>query len=281
MVLRNEKANFDFSLSLRLINFLNTLRIQNNVPSVRYANTGFAHFRSAYMLKTRVFSHYDVTGIAPPLFFTTLGNYYYMEESIGYAWSNTPLSYSTTVQISEKLLYDMVYNDADEGWFHRDTLLDPCFNYADISVSFNFNEIYLDVVMINARIDWISTPKISNGNFSLKGRLTDDNFIPKQLIIYRDEPKPDRINDHSYSLGEPVAGVIPKPHYYKSIETIRPYKWRMDSSIIEIEFPLKLFTRGVYTILLHAEDKRKIHWSPYTERKIGECGIMMYSFLVK
>ena len=266
------------NLSTYLVNYLSELRVKNGSTPVRYANTGYATFRANYMLRNKLFSHYDINGIPPQYYFTRLGHYFYMEEALGKSSTTSFFTTSDVIEESKKLIYDMIYNDENAGWGHRDTLLDPCFNYADISVAYNSHEIYLVVAMLNARIDWVLKPMFKNGVVRFQGKILGD-MIPTSVFIYRDVADPKRVNSLSYSLGEIIAGVVPKPYYYKGVKTIRPLEWYLSESFISVSFPFQITEKGIYTIVVHAKDKRGIVWRPYTNRRVGECEIMMYSIL--
>ncbi|BDC17478.1 CAP domain-containing protein [Acidianus sp. HS-5] len=264
------------SITRSLVDYLNKLRRENGVPPVNYANTGTANLRVNYMLKERLFSHYDRDGRPPTYYFTSTGNYYGAEESIGFTSSNLPYFKDGVVALksAKQLIYNMVYKDEDSDWGHRDSVLDPCFNYADVSIAWDERYLFLDIIMVADWINWENSPKYTNGIFSMKGKV--NVMIPDKVLIFYDEPSPSYTQRRSYDYGKLIAGVLPKDYYFEGVSTITASKWRMDG-VIDVEFPLKI-EKGIYTIVVTAKDPRGITWSPKVQKsRIGMCNILTYS----
>jgi|ECHhosMinimDraft_1075155.scaffolds.fasta_scaffold10928_1 hypothetical protein len=264
------------SLVRKLLDYINKLRRDNGVPPVMYANSGAANYRVNYMFRENLFSHYDREGIHPIYYFTLTGNFYGAEESIGYAQSEG-LYFKDGVSAlngAKRMIYDMVYNDQESNWGHRDSLLDPCFNYADVSVAWDSRRLFLDVMMMAVWTRWEMKPSWHNGRFRMKGTVKE--MMPEGILIYWDEPNPSYISRPYYDFGRPLAGVLPDGYEYHGIKTITSSKWIMGEKV-EVEFPLNLGV-GVYTVLQLAKDRRGINWRPMTSKRVGECLILTYAF---
>ncbi len=260
-----------------LLERLNKLRISNSVPPVHYARSGFSQFRVNYILKENFFSHYDKQGIVNSYYFTALGNLYYVEEALGMSQSSMPYFNSENVEIEAGgLLDEMVYNDAEANWSHRDTLLDPCFNYADISIGWTSTKLVLVVGMIGAWVKWRIKPNYSHGIFTMSGETI--KMLPQYVIVFYYHPSEVNPNSIHYNFGRPLFGVVPYPYYLEGIETVRPVRWVLKENYFDISFPINV-TRGVYTVVIHAKDPRGIVWKPYTNKKVGECNILSYTFV--
>ncbi|EZQ12058.1 hypothetical protein CM19_00265 [Candidatus Acidianus copahuensis] len=265
------------SLIKNLIEYLNRIRLENGIPHVSYENSGVSSFRVNYMLREQIFSHYDKNGIHPCYYFTKVGNYYGSEEAIGYAEYSQPWLREgvTVINTSKKIMYNMVYNDEESDWGHRDTLLNPCFNYVDISVAWNSRHIYLNITMIAKWIHWDVYPSIDKGKFYMRGKLLE--MRPKSILIFRDIPNPCYTSRKYYDLGKLIAGILPKGFMYKDIYTITAKKYRVDEEL-EIEFSLPTQENGILTVVLIAEDPRGIKWEPKSGKSINQCPILTYAF---
>ncbi|BCU70428.1 CAP domain-containing protein [Stygiolobus caldivivus] len=287
------------SLSKYLVNYLNELRTKNRIPPVNYANTGYSKFKAKYMLKDKFYGHYDRKGLIPPYYYNMLNQYHYMEENLCYISSEGGIGFFSrdeAVNRAKHCIYDMIYEDGDSGWGHRDSLLDPCHNYADIYVSYNANAIYLVVTMITAKIEWTQRPILRNGLITLRGNILG-NVEPKSILIFHYEPNPDLVNKSYYTLGNPVAGVVPYPYKYPKLKTIRPLEWVFNKGIssiprihysksmannisFSISFPFLFTRRGMYSILFTSILREPINWKPYTNKRKGECNLAIYTILI-
>jgi hypothetical protein len=262
------------SLPKALVDYLNSLRKENGIPSVNYANSGTSNLRARYMLDHNLFSHYDLEGVHPGYYFTKTSNYYGGEESIGMTFYGRPVL-RDGVQVmreAKRILYRMLYEDEESNWGHRDSLLDPCFNYSDISVAWDSRRIFVVVTMISAWVDWVLTPRLQGNVFKMRGKVRV--MSPTHVLVLRDEPHPGNVSRRFYTLGEVVAGVSPQG-IYQGIETIRPTRWELGRNL-DVEFPLDL-ERGLTTVLVLGRDPRGISWSPLGQRRPGECKLLTYT----
>jgi hypothetical protein len=267
------------SITRNLLDYLNKLRKENGVPPVNYANTGTANLRVNYMLKENLFSHYDKEGKLPIYYFTSTGNYYSAEESIGFSSSNSIYFKDGVIALKQgkQLIYNMIYKDEDSNWGHRDSLLDPCFNYADISIAWNNRTLFLDIIMVSAWIKWINPPNFKNNIFSMKGEIM--TMIPQNILVFRDDPNPSYTSRRSYDLGQLIAGVLPKNYLFQNISTISATKWVMNK-LIDVSFPFKP-SKGLYTIVVTSKDPRGIVWKPKVQiSRLGICSILTYSIKI-
>jgi hypothetical protein len=169
------------SLPKALVDYLNSLRKENGIPSVNYANSGTSNLRARYMLDHNLFSHYDLEGVHPGYYFTKTSNYYGGEESIGMTFYGRPVL-RDGVQVmreAKRILYRMLYEDEESNWGHRDSLLDPCFNYSDISVAWDSRRIFVVVTMISAWVDWVIDPQVTGQRLQDEGQGQGDVPHPR------------------------------------------------------------------------------------------------------
>lgn len=253
-------------LPSEILSLVNELRRRHGVPEVRYANTGVAQYRANYMLREKLFNHYDRQGLPPFYYFMIHGNYFYSEEAIGYVqFRNYPEH--MVEEAVRGIIMDMVYRDADSGWGHRDTLLDPCFNYGDVGLARDRNYVYVDVTMVSAWIQWASPPRVKDNMFHAKGKVF--HMVPERVTLFRAEVSERNLEKRSYDLGEPIAMVLPEPYYVRGIETIRPKTWRMGQEL-ELEFRLPKF-QGLVSVVISGKDLRNVRWNPMTPKQVGSA----------
>lgn len=262
-----------------LIAYLNRLRAENGVPQVMHRDSGVSNLRASYMLRRNLFSHYNENGIHPGVFFSLANNYYSGEENIGLFRSNRPFlkNEAQVLGIGKDLIWRMVYEDGGNGWGHRDSLLDPCFNYADVSVAWDSRRVFLVVTMIGVWVDWEKPPSLRGGILSLSGKT--EVMRPEQVIIFYDSPNPSYVSKEYYDFGEPVAGLTSGDFYYGGLRTIKARKWRMDSRI-ELEFPFYPYSgKGVYTLVISGKDTRPLKWNPVNKSRLSGCKLLTFSFV--
>ncbi|QKR00653.1 hypothetical protein GWK48_09890 [Metallosphaera tengchongensis] len=266
------------SLVRTLVDYINKIRSDHGIQPVKYANSGASNFRANYMLKENIFSHYDKEGVNPVYYFTRAGNYFGMEEAIGYTFSIFPRFKDgvSVVNVSKDLIHQMVYDDQESNWGHRDTLLNPCANYSDVSVAWDSRRVFLVITMISAWVNWGVNPSIRDSVFYAKGRVRV--MSPESVIIFQDEPNPSYVSRRYYDLGRPIEGVLPPGLFFRDLRTIRPYTWKMGEEM-ELKFPLQL-TGGVYTVVVNARDSRRVKWKPLSGRDPELCSILTFSFKV-
>ena len=268
-------------VSQQVLAYLNQLRAEHGVPQLYYANTGYAKFRANYMLELNQFRVYHEGGIPCYYFFNRLGHYHFMQENSAYTTYQGQITPNDVVEGAKKWLDEMVYNNAEFGWTNRDSLLNPCFNYADVHVAYTNNAFFMVIAMINARVSWVVKPNYDGRVVRFEGRVHSD-FEPIHVEVYRQVLDPRKVEGYYfYSYGDLIAGVVPEPYSFEGVETIRPTEWAMNSSYVKVAFPFTPKDRGLYTIFLWGKDKRGIKWVPYSKGLDPEhCPLMMYTILV-
>ena len=268
-------------VSQQVLAYLNQLRAEHGVPQLYYANTGYAKFRANYMLELNQLRIYHEGGIPCYYFFNRLGQYHFMVEDSAWTVYQHQITPNDVVEGAKKWLNEWVYNDSEYGWNHRDTLLNPCFNYADVHVAYNNNAFYMVIALINARVSWVVKPNYDGEVVRFEGRV-HSGFEPSYVNITKLVPDPRKVEGcYSCNYGDPIAGVAPEPFFFDNVETIRPKEWVMNSSYVKVSFPFTPKEKGLYVIHLWGRDKRGIKWTPYSRGWSSDhCQLMMYTILV-
>ena len=159
------------------------------------------------------------------------------------------------------MLTEWVYNDSEYGWNHRDTFLNPCFNYADVHVAYNNNAFYMVIALINARVSWVVKSNYDRKVVRFEGRV-HSGFEPVEVTVNRLIPDPRKVEGcYTCTHGDLIAGVAPEPYSFDDIETIRPKEWVMNSPYVEMSFSFALKDKGLYTVFFWGRDKKRINWA--------------------
>lgn len=260
------------------LNELNAIRRRYDLPSLQLLDLGIAQFRADDMVYNNYFGHCDLRGMIPNYWYTRLGGQHYVEENVGlttlcrgYVSATNPadISVQDALNYSIDHVNNMVYNDAASNWGHRDSLLDPTNNYVDIGVTWKKGMLILTIHMLKVWVNWTVPPTYNEntGTFKACGYLTLNNSQIESVVIYRYEPKPEvgtvgnscvvvKDTCRSYSLGTPVAGVVPPNSnmFYLGIKTIKATRWEIKGNMFCIEFNWIPSTNDLHSIVIYAKN---------------------------
>ncbi len=268
------------------LNKINEERQKFGVPPVRFFNDTTARFRAEDMYNNKYFGHCDLNGMPPNYHYTRLGGNYVTEENAGYTYSVGWNLIPTSAAVRH--VENMIYDDADSNWGHRDSILDPTNNFVSIYATWDNNRFFLVIHMMKIWVTWIKTPTIKDAVFTAEGIILLNNSKLDDIIVYYSSPNKSRTFDLSlniittcetYSVGEPIAGVVPEPYYYSEIQTIRPLKWVVSEQYFSVEFPINFTSkRGLYTIVIWVENTLHTKHPFVKERYSDYLPILMYTF---
>ncbi|MEM4827214.1 MAG: CAP domain-containing protein [Desulfurococcaceae archaeon] len=290
-----EKTPTELDIKMSVLEELNKIRAAHGLPPVQLLNLSIAQYRANDMVKNAYYGHCDLSGVPTTFYYTLLGGVYAMEENVGYVGKcrSPPLEPDyidarEAMNYALKSLRDMVYNDVLSNWGHRDSLLDPTNNYVDIGVAWGKGVFIIVIQMNKVWVSWSRSPSYVNNRFEACGKLLLNNSEITHVLIYKythmekssEEctlsslcpllPLVRIINNvqnrmslcmtanstcTSYSLGTPVAGVVPSPNmYYQGIETIIASRWVQLGDYFCIEFTWMPREKGIYTIVIYARN---------------------------
>lgn len=267
---------------------LNKIRISQGLPPVQLINLTTAQFRVGYIAARGVLSHYDVEGRHPVYYYTRLdGGIYGAEENI-YQCSGACI---VDRELGRRIVEVSVFEDADSNWGHRDSLLDPCNNYAAVAVVRNGSNIFAAVYMLAVWIQWITPPRYADGVFYAEGiaklppsgELSDGRRF-YEIFIYRAVPTLANYHRDSYSIGDSYAGVLPPnaKEYYPKIKTIYADVYDVqnagDGWSFKIKFKFTPPDDALYTVVMssHPTGVDWIPMSPGGSYRLKSCEIMTY-----
>lgn len=304
------KNTVDDKVILAVLNEINKIRIEHKLPIARLINisTSIAQFRAKDMILKNYYGHCDLEGMIPNYWYTKLGGAYTIEENIGdiqiCIGSESPtlpasINNSDIMRYAIGIVRDMIYNDADSNWGHRDSLLDPTNNFIDIGYHCIEGRFVLVIHMSKIWVRWIESPFYDNMTnvFRAYGILEINNSKIESIVIYK--LSIDKLNNifatytlknnrcininitcTEYSIGKAVAGVVPNSYYYYTdMETIIAKKWIVNNNGFYIEFSWRPKSPGLYTIVIWAKNTLGIEHPYDPDRYRAMLPILQYTFV--
>lgn len=157
-----------------------------------------------------------------------------------------------------------------------------------IYATWNENRLFLVIHMMKIWVEWITPPTIRNRIFVAEGRILINGSKLYGILIYYSHPNTSRAFSSalniletcsSYSVGEPITGVVPEPYYYTGIKATHPLKWVASEQYFSVEFSIKFVGKeGLYAIVI---------WWEHTSHQVNKeryrsyLPILEYTFLAK
>jgi len=188
-----------YEVPAKVVEEVNKARAAMGLPPVKPLNLTTPWFRAAYMLQHGVFSHYDLEGRHPGYWFTELdGGLYGFDENV--AMSICPAGCSPLKEAVENVRL-MIYNNSAAGFAHRDSLLDPCNNYAAAAAAWDGGRFYLAVYMISMHGVWLEPIKKEGERVVGTYLASPDLKPPFYAAVFRDVPSRSHLIRRFYSYG--------------------------------------------------------------------------------
>jgi hypothetical protein len=252
---------------------INTARGAAGIHNVSLLAPASSQHRAEDMLANEYFGHYDLNGFFPGYWYTASGGAFVAEENIGYRFDQA--GFQDAAATAREIIHIMIYDDASASWGHRDSLMDPSNSYAEVSVAVDGKRFFLVVNMIRQLLDWVAPPTFSNGMFACSGRLSlsgssiqdvriyFSNYSLHKGFFYNTPNLNITMGQLSYTLGDPIAGVVPNPYQYFDVATVRPKAWHVSGQDFAFSAPINnTFGPGIYTIAILANNTSPVK-SPY------------------
>ena len=280
-------------LILYTLNQINSEREKYGLkPLSLFINNTVAQQHAKEMASYGYLSHWNLKGYKPYMRWGFEGfTWFGISESIGATFIEDGKIW-TQYELLESIkdhIYNMIYNDEESNWGHRDDLLDPCHNYVAIGVAFSEKTFALVIDSIDNHILWSEKPEVLDSKLYMSGIIpyrfiNKSDRVPINIYVFYDKI-PEEVSvfelnnvfPSSWSYGEtnkPIAGILPKSNiYYEDIKTIYAEKYITRNTekglFFEITVDLKhiLNREGVYTFIILQEDLEQKH--PF--RKTNYC----------
>ncbi|MGB8780326.1 MAG: AN1-type zinc finger domain-containing protein [Candidatus Bathyarchaeia archaeon] len=237
------------------------LPIGENYPqNVSLSSVYSAQQHADDMLKNNYFSHYDTQGYKPYMRYTLSGGNGSVDENI--AWLSTSGSFDVKEGI-ESLEWQMMEEDSQWNWGHRDNIIDAFHNKVNIGIAYDSNNLYLVEDFEDDYIVW-SNLSCSDNEMIMAGTIMQSGLSISNVAIYYDrignlttQQLTNAPYSGSYDSGTFVAMAVPSG--WKSPEgiTITARTWSQTGQNFQIDFDLSpafaQFDKGVYTLYLTTE----------------------------
>jgi cysteine-rich secretory family protein len=252
---------------------INEDRKKYDLPPVMLSDNQAAQIHAEDVLKTKQISHWMTNGEKPYMTYTRYGGTGSVGQNVGlsgdkqYAQDCASVFYMChpmdPFREIENHEYNMMYDDAESNWGHRDNIIDKRHTHVSIGIAYSD---YAFVIVQNFENHYIkfsqSIVTDDNKEVHLVGQI-DPVFKLYNILIYYDELPSASIYENYkaqryYEMGDMVAGVVPPDgSYYPTIKTIVASKWNEKNGAIDIRFNLSDEKPGVYTVMLWLEDDKR------------------------
>jgi len=265
-----------------LVNYALTLinndRQSNGLENVTLSNINSAQTHADNMLQHDFFSHWDLNGYKPYMRYTLAGGQGSVSENCAWMYSS---GFSDPKEALEDLQWQMVYDDAESNWGHRDNILNPFHNKVSLGIAYSDTVIYLVQDFEDDYVVW-DTLDVSNNEVMMKGTLLTKELSIQQVAIYHDNPIPLTTQqlgnppyDNGYDSGTYVGMVVcPLPSGWKYQQPeegilIIANDWSETGQDFNINFGLSTafarFGKGVYTLYLRTNSNYITTYSVWYE----------------
>jgi len=237
---------------------MRVLKIGEKYPqNVSLSSIGSAQQHADDMLKNHYVSHWDTQGYKPYMRYTLAGGQGSVSENV--AW----VQYSFLSDPKEaiaKLEFDMVNDDAEWNWGHRDNIIESSHNKVNIGIAYDSNNLYLVEDFEDDYVTW-STFTVTQNQVTLVGSLSQQVSLSQVSIFY--DSLPSNLTAHqldnspydgSYTQGTFAGMALPPNYQSQQGITITAQTWVQSTLAFQIKFDLSqvfnAYGKGVYTIYL-------------------------------
>jgi uncharacterized protein YkwD len=250
------------------LSLINSDRQSNGLQNVTLSEIPSGQQHADNMLNQNFYSHWDLNGYKPYMRYTLAGGQGSVSENIAWMYSS---DFIDPKEVLPDLQWEMMYNDADSGWGHRDNILDSFHNKVSIGISYNDNNVYFVQDFEDDYISWDNLTS-SNDGIVMKGAILQQESCIQQVAIYYDNPMPLTTRqlgnppyDNGYDVGVYVGLVVSPPpsgsEYQQPEEGILIIadSWTETVQDFDVKFEMSTafakYGNGVYTLYLWADSK--------------------------
>ncbi len=241
------------------LNLINSDRTQNGLSEVSLSNVSSGQKHADDMLANHYLSHWDTSGNKPYMRYTLADGRGAVEENV--AWYYYSLNLDAKKALSS-LEYQMMHNDSDWNWGHRDNILNSFHNKVSIGVAADEHNLYFVEDFEDDYITWSTLDVSINKQVEMAGvaqlsqlRLMSVNIfydaLPQNLTPNQLKQFP---YSGSYSAGYFVGMALPQGYHSAQGLTLTASTWIQNETTFQIKFDLSPATQthgqGVYTLYL-------------------------------
>jgi len=262
----NGSSPDDNASSSELVNYalilINNDRQLNGLENVTLSSVNSAQLHADNMLENNFAGHWDLNGYKPHMRYTLAGGKGSVSENVAWKYRS---DFIDPKEILENLQWQMVYDDADSNWGHKNNILTPFHNKVSIGIAYNDNYLYLVQDFENDYVKW-DTLTVSNNEVTMKGTILRQGLSIKHVAVYYDNPVPLTVEQlmsppfqGGYDMGTFVGMALPSGWEAADGITIPAQVWTQTGQNFEIKFKLStaqsLYGEGIYTLCLQTDLK--------------------------
>jgi len=246
------------------LSLINSNRSHSGVSNVSLSSIDSGQRHADNMLTYHFFSHWDTNGYKPYMRYTLTGGKGSVAENVAWQYSTGAFDAKNALKSLE---WQMMYNDSDWGWGHRDNILDPFHNKVSIGIAFDNNNVYFVQDFENDYISWSTMSITQNGEVLMSGSFQGGQLTVESLNIFFDtlpsNLTPAQLEKAPYNGGYRAGTFVGMtlPSGYKSVEgiTIAAQTWVQTGKTFQIKFNLSptfnVHGKGVYKLYLQPDPK--------------------------
>jgi len=244
------------------LSLINSDRSNKGLSNVSLSSIDSGQQHADNMLKYHFFSHWDSNGYKPYMRYTLAGGQGSVAENIAWYYSSSPFDVKEAIRDLE---WQMMYNDSDWDWGHRDNILTPFHNKVSIGIAFDNNNVYFVQDFENDYIEWSTMNFSMDGEIKMSGTFQHGELSAKWINIFYDNLPSNLTSEQmakpaytgSYTMGTFVGMVVPSGYESQEGITITAQTWVQTGRTFQIRFNLSLafnsHGEGVYTLCLQSD----------------------------
>lgn len=236
---------------------INNDRIDFGLENVTLNEINSAQLHADNMLQNNFFSHWDIDGYKPYMRYTLAGGTGSVSENCAVMYTSGLID---AKEVLKELEWQMMYNDSESDWGHKDNILTHFHNKVSIGISYDDNNLYLVQDFENDYVDW-DILTVSGNEVHMKGTMVDKDLSIEHVSIFYDNPMqltPEQLEkppySGSYDQGTYVGLVLPSGWQAREGITITSGVWFQTGNSFEIKFTISeapiTHGEGVYTLYL-------------------------------
>jgi len=247
----------DYALSI-----INSDRSRNGLSNVTLSSIDSGQQHANNMLKHHFLSHWDTKGYKPYMRYTLAGGKGSIEENIAWYYSSVPFDIKDAIRDLE---WQMIHNDSDWDWGHRDNILNPFHNKVSIGIAFDNNNVYFVQDFENDYIEWSTFNVSKNGEVIMIGIFQRSDLSAEWINIFYDSSPSSLAREQleqplfsgSYDMGSFVGMAVPSGYESSEGIAITAPAWIQTGNTFQITFNLSpafnSHGKGVYTLYLQPD----------------------------
>jgi len=253
---------------------INQDRAKNNLTPVILSRNTAAQTHAEDVLSQRAISHWMTNGEKPYMTYSRLGGTGSVSQNVGFsgfvsleecASPNVICKKIDPIKSIEESEYNMMYDDADSDWGHRDNILRNYHTHVSLGIAY---DDYTFAFVENFEDNYLTSnsPIRVTGDHVIIDSVLKSGKIQNIGVFYDPLPTHELYLQHhgdtSYGMGENVAVIappLPPNSYYdqpSDYDLIVANNWKDNGSFVLIDFDLSsVFTKpGVYTVGVWLDD---------------------------